>query len=83
MAISETAHKTVTVTCASRIIAFTRLHLLAKVVSRVGRWGKDRAKLNSGNRPRARHQSSEGWQIHYENWLRDGWSQFTFMTKKA
>ena len=57
-----------------RIMTMMRLRLLAKIFSRVGRWGKDRTKLKNEIAGVRGNDRPVVWQLHYENWLREGWS---------
>lgn len=57
-----------------RVMLYMRLRVLGRILSRTGRWRRDRA--------HAREQHLVGlqngfdrriWDLHYENWLRRGW----------
>ncbi len=58
-----------------RIMAYMRLRVLLKILSRVGRWKSDRQRALNGSLHGLRgNQAPEIWNIHYENFLRTGWS---------
>jgi len=57
-----------------RIMTLMRLRLLAKILWHTGRWGRDRANLKNAMIGVRGNDRPEIWQIHYENWLRAGWS---------
>ncbi len=57
-----------------RIMTVMRLKLLAKIISRTGRWSADRTRLKNEIAGVRGNDRPEVWQIHYENWLREGWS---------
>jgi SAM-dependent methyltransferase len=58
-----------------RILGYMRARVLYKILSRAGRWRADRAALApSGAVVGVRGNASAGvWQLHYENFLRQGW----------
>jgi ubiquinone/menaquinone biosynthesis C-methylase UbiE len=57
-----------------RIMAYMRLRLLLKILSRLGRWQSDRQKVASASLHGLRgNQDRQIWEIHYENFLREGW----------
>lgn len=55
-----------------RIMTYMRLRVLAKILSRAGRWRQDRAALPTGEDVRG-NQDARVWDVHYANFLRDGW----------
>lgn len=57
-----------------RILGYMRARVLLRILSRMGRFSSDRSVL--GDRPSAirGNEDSSVWQIHYENFLREGWS---------
>lgn len=58
-----------------RIMTYMRLRVLAKVLSRIGRWQTDRAHLAADAINGLRgNQDPKIWDIHYQNFLRKGWS---------
>jgi len=60
-----------------RILAFMRARALLKVASRAGRWDADRRRADSGELLGVRGNATpEIWDIHYRNFLTDGWSYF-------
>lgn len=60
-----------------RILGYMRARILLEILSRAGAWNRDRhharvyAKGLTGLRGNA---SKKVWQVHYENFLREGWS---------
>jgi ubiquinone/menaquinone biosynthesis C-methylase UbiE len=58
-----------------RIMGYMRLRTLLKMGTRLGQWNKDRqvAALKSLRGLRGNEDNSI-WQIHYENFLREGWT---------
>ena len=58
-----------------RIMVYMRLRILLKIISRIGCMKKDRLKASVRKMRGLRGNSNpEVWQIHYENFLREGWS---------
>ncbi|MEW6161362.1 MAG: class I SAM-dependent methyltransferase [Verrucomicrobiota bacterium] len=58
-----------------RIMLYMRLRVLAKILSRFSRWKEDRAAACSANLSGVRgNQTRQVWEIHYQNFLRDGWA---------
>jgi len=57
-----------------RIMTYMRIRTLLKIASRVGRWGGDRKRLKDEIQGVRGNEDSAVYQIHYDNWLRDGWS---------
>ena len=57
-----------------RIMTYMRLRTLAKIVSRIGRWKSDRKILENEIKGVRGNEDAAVYQIHYENWLRDGCS---------
>jgi hypothetical protein len=62
----------------ARILGYMRLRVLLRILSRAGRWKKDRAALlsteESGLKGVRGNEHAAVWDIHYENFLRSGWS---------
>jgi ubiquinone/menaquinone biosynthesis C-methylase UbiE len=58
-----------------RIMTYMRLRALVKIVARAGRWQEDRKKAMSESLRGVRgNEDKQIWEIHYQNFLRDGWS---------
>jgi SAM-dependent methyltransferase len=58
-----------------RIMGYMRLRVLWRIASRAGRIESDRAKLASAEAIGLRGNADEEvWSIHYQNFLRQGWS---------
>jgi len=57
-----------------RIMGYMRGRVLLKIVSRLGRFSKDRAKLNHELNGMRGNVGPSGWELHYSNFLRSGWS---------
>lgn len=58
-----------------RIMAYMRLRVLLKIASRAGRWTPDRERALKANRSGLRgNQDRRVWDLHYQNFLREGWS---------
>jgi ubiquinone/menaquinone biosynthesis C-methylase UbiE len=57
-----------------RIMLYMRARVLVKILSRLGNWNSDRAKLNEGIIGVRGNQRQEVWNIHYQNFLKRGWS---------
>lgn len=57
-----------------RILTYMRLRVLLRILSCSGRFSTDRAQLRAGLRGVRGNQDASVWQIHYENFLRMGWS---------
>jgi ubiquinone/menaquinone biosynthesis C-methylase UbiE len=60
-----------------RIMMYMRLRLLLKVLSRAGRWTRDRENLRKQLTGLRGNQDRKVWNIHYENFLREGWGYFS------
>ncbi len=57
-----------------RILAWMRLRLLWKILTRAGRWKSDRSKAADAVLEGVRgNQSNRVWEIHYRNFLTRGW----------
>ena len=57
-----------------RIMTYMRLRVLLKIVTRTGRWKADREKTRSGVIGVRGNEDRRVWDIHYENFLLNGWS---------
>jgi ubiquinone/menaquinone biosynthesis C-methylase UbiE len=57
-----------------RIMLWMRLRLLLKIFSSVGRWQSDRERLSDERTGLRGNQDRKVWDIHYHNFLKDGWS---------
>jgi ubiquinone/menaquinone biosynthesis C-methylase UbiE len=57
-----------------RIMTHMRLRLLLKIFSRLGRWEGDRKQLSDERTGLRGNQDRKVWDIHYANFLREGWS---------
>jgi ubiquinone/menaquinone biosynthesis C-methylase UbiE len=58
-----------------RIMIYMRLRVLLKILSRVGRWSRDRQKSSPGSPRGVRgNQNAQIWDIHYQNFIERGWS---------
>jgi SAM-dependent methyltransferase len=57
-----------------RIMGYMRAHVLLRILSRVGRFSRDRARLSDELKGVRGNQESSVWQLHYNNFLRIGWS---------
>jgi len=58
-----------------RIMGYMRLRLMLKILSRLGRWSADREKAASSSIQGLRgNQDKQIWDLHYQNFLRHGWS---------
>jgi len=58
-----------------RIMAYMRLRVLLKILSRVGKWKQDRQQAESNQIVGLRgNEDRQIWEIHYRNFLRTGWS---------
>jgi ubiquinone/menaquinone biosynthesis C-methylase UbiE len=61
----------------ARILAYMRLRALAFALKRAGKWSEDREAARARGLQGVRgNESPSVWQIHYENFLREGWSYF-------
>jgi ubiquinone/menaquinone biosynthesis C-methylase UbiE len=61
----------------ARIMSYMRLRVLLKVLSRAGHWRKDREKaLTASLRGVRGNQDRQIWEIHYQNFLKQGWTYF-------
>ncbi len=58
-----------------RIMTYMRLRVFLKVLSRAGRWNRDRQKAPADSLHGVRgNQDRQIWNIHYQNFLHSGWS---------
>jgi len=58
-----------------RIMTYMRSRVLLKILSRLGRWNSDRQNASTGVLRGLRgNQDRQIWQIHYQNFLEQGWS---------
>jgi SAM-dependent methyltransferase len=58
-----------------RILGYMRLRVLLKIASRFGRWKADRKRSAARQLIGVRGNASEElWEIHYDNFLKQGWS---------
>ena len=58
-----------------RIMLYMRARVLLKILSRLGNWSTDPEKLNRNAIVGVRgNQRPEVWDIHYQNFLKRGWS---------
>jgi ubiquinone/menaquinone biosynthesis C-methylase UbiE len=58
-----------------RIMSYMRLRVIFKMLSRVGSWNEDRTNLANKSLVGLRGNSNPSvWQLHYENFLKYGWS---------
>jgi len=57
-----------------RIMAYMRLRVLLRILQRTGHWKRDRERLQAEIRGLRGNQDRRVWDIHYENFLREGWS---------
>lgn len=58
-----------------RIMSYMRLRVLLKILSRVGRWKSDRIEASGDSLQGVRGNRSRAiWDLHYQNFLRQGWS---------
>ena len=58
-----------------RIMAYMRLRVLGRILSRLGRWNRDRQQLRSNHLVGLRgNQDSRIWDVHYHNFLMEGWA---------
>jgi len=57
-----------------RILGYMRLRILLRILSRMGHFSSDRAHLGEGLKGIRGNQDSSVWQLHYETFLRVGWS---------
>lgn len=59
----------------ARILCYMRLRVLARIVRRIGRWRSDRLSAGKTELKGVRGNSNANiWSIHYESFLRQGWS---------
>jgi ubiquinone/menaquinone biosynthesis C-methylase UbiE len=57
-----------------RIMLYMRARVLLKIISRFGRWKRDRSQLQAGRVVGVRgNQNPKVWDLHYQNFLREGW----------
>jgi SAM-dependent methyltransferase len=58
-----------------RIMTYMRLRVLLKILSRAGRWKRDRENASPGLPRGVRgNQDSQIWDVHYQNFLGHGWN---------
>ena len=58
-----------------RIMTMMRLRVLARILTRAGRWRTDREAASARGLIGLRgNEKREVWEIHYQNFLRNGWS---------
>lgn len=57
-----------------RILCYMRAKVLLRILSRLGRFSADRSQLDGKLMGIRGNQSESVWQVHYENFLRAGWS---------
>ncbi len=58
-----------------RIMGYMRLRVLLKIIARIGGGKKERLKVSGREMRGLRGNSNpEVWQVHHENFLREGWS---------
>jgi ubiquinone/menaquinone biosynthesis C-methylase UbiE len=57
-----------------RIMSYMRLRVLLRVLSRVGCFTQDRAKLSDEVKGGRRNHNASVWEVHYKNFLLQGWS---------
>jgi len=57
-----------------RILAYMRARVLWRVLSRLGHFSDDRRRLRTGLSGFRGNRGSSVWEIHYQNFLRRGWS---------
>ena len=58
-----------------RIMTYMRLRVLLKILSRAGRWNRDRQIAAADSLRGVRgNQDRRVWSIHYQNFLHNGWS---------
>src|SRR5205814_6524202 len=58
-----------------RIMLYMRVRVLLKLVSRLGNWERDRSELECEGMVGVRgNRSPQVWDLHYQNFLKTGWS---------
>jgi ubiquinone/menaquinone biosynthesis C-methylase UbiE len=57
-----------------RIMTYMRLRLLLRIVGRIGRLSGDRVRVKDQLKGIRGNYDASVWQVHYENFLRSGWS---------
>ena len=57
-----------------RFLIYFRLRLMIKILSRLGRWGKDKKRFDQKKKTRTSSSKKEFWDMHYLNFLKYGWS---------
>jgi len=60
----------------TRIMTYMRLRAVLKILSRTGRWRRDRDRNRISSRPQAGLRGNADrkiWEIHYQNFLGEGW----------
>jgi SAM-dependent methyltransferase len=61
-----------------RILGYMRARVLLRIVSRIGHWDADRARLSGCGQAGVRgNRSRQLWDIHYVNFLGEGWRYLT------
>jgi len=58
----------------ARILTYMRLRVLFRILSRWGHFSSDRRQLRDGIWGVRGNEDASIWQLHYENFLRTGWS---------
>ena len=56
-----------------RVMTYMRGRVLLKILSRSGRWERDRRHASNSLQGLRGNQDKRIWDVHYENFLRDGW----------
>ena len=58
----------------ARIMVYMRLRVLLKILCRLGRWKRDRCKIDMDKIVGLRgNQDRQVWNVHYRNFLHEGW----------
>ena len=57
-----------------RILGYMRLRVLLKILTRLGKWKEDLNALDDRIKGVRGNQDKSVWQLHYEQFLRQGWS---------
>jgi ubiquinone/menaquinone biosynthesis C-methylase UbiE len=60
-----------------RIMMYMRARVLLRILSRAGRWKRDRTNLASEIAGHRTNQGARVWDLHYNNFLRGGWRYLT------
>jgi len=62
----------------ARILTYMRMRAMLEVIRKAGRWKKDRRDAAAANLTGLRgNESAKIWHIHYQNFLKEGWSYFS------